>query len=486
MTNRRGPTLALLALLWIVASVRALWPVLHEPLYAYANSYDQTRYTSCFGFYPDRPADVEPQRNSPEAPHAKFRFIATGDSMCYWSSDLAFPAIAAAGWRIAEAAGGGGSHDVRPVALLRWGVLSGLSIAFSLAWLRRGDVRAAIANAGLLALLFADPANTLYLATFYAEPTALMSAYALVAATLLWQGERRTRLRFVLLALAAFVLATSKIQHLMLPLLLAGVVAIVDRMRASQRWRAGALATGAVAGCALQVAQLQRQTPMMDAIDQYNRADVLFTALLPFADDPRSMLQGFGIDPACARHAGDRAWELPEMPEAMCAGFERFGRGDELRALALHPGIAVRLAGAGIRAMTPWLAGNIGHVEGAVFARAPVADASLDRVLAASPPLRHALLLVPLAALAWLARRRAHRGRALVFTALVVVTAGATLAVVVLGDGLADVAKQTHLATNALLAWAIVMTIAVLLPVPRSDRIQSVPESSPMPRCRPR
>src|SRR5690606_41268203 len=105
---------------------------------------------------------------------------------------------------------------------------------------------------------------------------------------------------------------------------------------------------------------------------------------------------------------------------------------------------------------------------------------------AARPPPGHAARLVPLAALAWLAGRRAHRGRALVFTALVVVTAGATLAVVVLGDGLADVAKQTHLATNALLAWAIVMTIAVLLPVPRSDRIQSVPESSPMPRCRPR
>src|SRR5690606_13738286 len=153
---------------------------------------------------------------------------------------------------------------------------------------------------------------------------------------------------------------------LMLPLLLAGVVAIVDRMRASQRWRAGALATGAVAGCALQVAQLQRQTPMMDAIDQYNRADVLFTALLPFADDPRAMLHGFGIDPAWPRRAGDRAWALREMREATCAGFERFGRGDELRALALDPGIAVRLAGAGIGAMTPWLAGNIGHVEGAV------------------------------------------------------------------------------------------------------------------------
>jgi hypothetical protein len=152
--------------LWLLASLRVLALWAHEPLLAYANSYDQTRYTSCFHVYPDRPAEVPPQQNSPEAPFAKYRFIQTGDPMCYWSSELLFTGATALVWKIGEAVGGDGVHDVRVVGVLRWLALLGVSVALSMAWLRRGDPRAAIANAALLPLLFADPGNTLYLDTF--------------------------------------------------------------------------------------------------------------------------------------------------------------------------------------------------------------------------------------------------------------------------------------------------------------------------------
>ena len=134
---------ALFVLLWLAGTLRAfaLWS--HEPLHAYANSYDQTRYTNCFGFHPDRPAGVPPQQNSPQAPYAKFRFIESADPMCYWSSELAFTGATALVWRIGEALGSAGPHDVRLVGVLRWGTLLVLSIAFSIAWWRRGEPRAA-------------------------------------------------------------------------------------------------------------------------------------------------------------------------------------------------------------------------------------------------------------------------------------------------------------------------------------------------------
>jgi hypothetical protein len=455
---------ALLAVLWLLGTVRALAPVLHEPLHAYANSYDQARYTGCFHIYPDRPASVPPDRNSPQAPFADFRFIASDDPMCYWSSELLFTGAAALGWHTAEALGGTHVHDVRPLGVLRWGALLALSVALSRAWLGRGRPLAALANAALLPLLFADPANTLYLATFYAEWSALLWAYAVLAALLLWRGEAKTRGRVLLLAAAGCLLATSKIQHLGLPLAVAAALAAAAWwQRRPPDWRVVALAAGALAGLVLQLAQLGRSGPMMEAIDQYNRADVLFTALLPLADDPRALLVELGIDPACARYSGRHAWELPDLPEPLCAGFAGFGRTSQLRTLARHPAIAWRLAATTPGALSPWIAGNLGQVEGGAFEPAPHATGA-GHWLSRYPWLQRATLaLPPLALLVLLWRRRCRPAvdAAREYSATTCALMLATLAVTVLGDGLADVAKQGHLVTNAALAWLLV-AVAVL------------------------
>ncbi|HEY0179957.1 MAG TPA: hypothetical protein VGC30_10045 [Dokdonella sp.] len=449
--------LAVLAALWLAGTLRAFALWAHVPLYAYANSYDQTRYTSCFHFYPDRPAEVPPQQNSPQAPFAKFRFVATGDPMCYWSSELAFTGATALVWTLGEAAGAGDRHDVRWVGALRWLALLAVSIALSRAWLRRGDRRAALANAALLPLFFADPGNTLYLNTFYAEWTALLAAYALLGGVLLWRDAPRARHRFAFVAAAAFALAASKIQHLALPLALAAALIVLERARGRFGWRGIALGVGAAAGCWFQFAQLHRDGAMMDAIDQYNRADVVFTALVPFADDPRALLEELRIDPDCAIYAGRHAWELPDLPEHVCRGFAGFTRGAELGVLLRHPSIALGLAASGVRALDPWIAKNLGQVEGGAFAAIAPVQASLGHVLHAWPPLQLGVLALPLLALVALLARRGVRGgaRALEHAVLTVVAMAATLAVTLLGDGLADTAKQGHLVVGAALAWLL-------------------------------
>jgi hypothetical protein len=451
----------LLALLWLAATLRvfALWA--HDPLHAYANSYDQTRYTNCFHFYPDRPAAIPPQQNSPQAPFSDYRFIGTDDPMCYWSSELAFTGATAAIWKLGETFGAGEVHDVRWVGALRWFALLALSIALSRAWMRRGDTRAAFANAALLPLLFADPGNTLYLDTFYAEWSALLAAYALIALTLLWRDERRSALRFGLLALAAFALATSKIQHLVLPLGLAAAIIVLDRVRLRRiSWRAAALGIGAFAGFWLQFAQLHRDGAMMDAIDQYNRADVVFTALVPFADDRRALLTELGIDPDCEIYSAHHAWEFPDLPEKVCHGLVNFNRGMELRTLFTHPRIALRLVGNGVLALDPWIAKNLGQIEGGEFATIPALP-SIGRALHALPLLQLTLLALPLLALLVLLWRPGMRkgSRALDLTALVAVTMAGTFGVTILGDGLADAAKQGHLVLNVALAWLLVALV---------------------------
>lgn len=454
----RGQRVAV-ALLLAFGLIRALTLWAHQPLYAYANSYDQVRYTACFDLYPDRPADVAPTRNSPQAPFEHYRFVATDDPMCYWSSELLFQGATAGVYALAEAFGGGPLHSVRVIGLLRLAAWIALAVALTIGFLRRGRPGAALIHAAIFAIVLADPGNTLYLNTFYAEWTALLAGYALFALLVLWRQQVRSRWRFLALAALAFALAASKIQHLLLPLALAIVLLIADRLRLRRTsWRTAAVLIGALAGLWMQFVQLQRPGQMVDSIRQYNQAHVVFTAFLPMAGDRVALLDELGLDRACEAFSGLRAWQLPDMPDRACPGLARFSRATELMTLLRHPDLAARVVWGGVRALDPWLARNIGHVEGAEFVLIPSSTPSLGQLLHAWPPLQGAILALPLIGLIVLVARYGLRGDAPLrdYAALTVTLMVVTLVITVLGDGLADVAKQGHLLVNAALAFTLI------------------------------
>lgn len=450
----------IVVVLTICGLLRAIFLWSHDPLYAYANTYDQVRYSACFNIYPDRPAVIPPDENNPNAPYEDFRFAEARDPMCYWSSELVFGAITAISWHVAEIAGIQTPHSVRLIGALKLGALLAVSILLSRAWLRRRNHAAAIANAALLALLFSDPGNTLYLNTFYAEWSSLLCAYVLLSLLMMWHGEARNRWRMLAIAGAAFLLAASKMQHLVLPLSLAFGVLIVHRWRHGYfGWRALAMLFGAFLGGYFQFVQLQREVPMMDSIRQYNRADVVFTALLPLANDPPAFLREIGIDPACAIHSGKHAWELPGLPETVCRGVLGFGYADQLRVLLLDPSMSLRLAGHAVDALDPWIAENIGQVEGRVLGKIPASMPSIGMPLRHWPFLQIVLLALPFIGVVILLVRRKTGTAAFEMSVLVCVTMTATLGVTVMGDGLADTAKQGHLVVNAASAWLIFAVI---------------------------
>jgi len=92
----------------------------------------------------------------------------------------------------------------------------------------------------------------------------------------------------------------------------------------------------------------------------------------------------------------------------------------------------------------------------------PATQPSIGRVLHAWPLLQLAILALPLLALVLLlVRPGLQRGaRALDLAALTTSTMLATFTITVLGDGLADAAKQGHLVVNAALAFLIVAAFA--------------------------
>ena len=468
--------LFMLALCLLAGLLRIAALYLHAPLIGLANSYDEVRYSACFDLYPDRPGTIPPTQNSPQAPYARYRFVADASPICYWSTELLFQGAAAAVYRLDAAATGATSFSVRWIGAFKIFALIGLWLAFSVAWLHRREPWSALANGLLLPVVFADPANTIYLNTFYAEWTALLALYAVAGLILIHSGKPARGHAFALLAIAASALAMSKIQHIVLPLGVAIAMLLIGRWRDRVwLWKGNALLLGALAGLLVQVVQLQRTSEAIRAINVFNQADVVFTALLPNARDPAVTAQRLGLSPQCLQYSGLRAWQMPGFPADLCPELRGLTRSRELVLLLREPDLTLRLGLHGLLALNPWLAPGLGLIEGGDFARLPPGLFSLSDALSALPLLRAFLFGGPFITFALLLWRRRWRAwpRLLTLTVLTVVVTLGTLTVTVLGDGLADVAKQGHLIYNAALAW----WIAVLVIGTRTLLLRARPDS---------
>ncbi|WP_313913983.1 hypothetical protein [Tahibacter sp.] len=469
MIAKPHPALVLIVLAFALALLRAVPLLSHTPLLAIANSFDQARYTGCFELFPDRPAPIRPDENSPNAPFEFYRFQVNPVRLCYGSSELVQQAAVVAAYK-AEQSLGIERHSVRWLGALRLLVLSVLVAAFCRAWWKRGLWPAALANAVVFAAVLSDPANTMYFNTFYAEATALVAAYALFNLVLLYAEDTRSRAGMLLLALAALLLATSKIQHLVLPLCLAvGVLAFGRWHTGRWPWQGWAMLAGAVLGSAFQFAQLARDDAMMTSIRSANRSNIVFTGLLPAASDALAMTRRLGLPDACVAHSGKSAWQLPGLPEDVCPGMEKLGRLQFLREFLREPMALLRFFRNGVAVLNPWLPRNLGHVEGQILGKLPAGFVSWNGVLDRNAALRTSVFILPLLAAVFALWRR---NRFVLLSLLFAILMPATFGVTIFGDGLADVAKQGHLIFNAALSWLCVGCVLGVAALLRRHRVQ--------------
>lgn len=456
MTAKPRLALILVVLAFALGLLRAVPLLTHTPLLAIANSFDQARYTGCFELFPDRPAPIRPDENSPNAPFEFYRFQTNPVRLCYGSSELLAQGAAVAVYK-AQQSLGVERHSVRWLGALRLVLLSLLAGLFCRAWWKRGHWPAALANAVVFAAVLTDPADTMYFNTFYAEGTALLAAYTLFNAVLLYTDGPRSRRGAALLALAALALATSKIQHLVLPLCLAvGVLAFGRWHTGRWPWQGWALLAGAVVGCAFQITQLTRDDTMMASIRSFNRANLVFTGLLPAVSDPLATTHRLGLPAHCAAHLGKSAWQLPGLAEEVCPGMDKLGRADVVVEFLREPVALLRFFGNGAAVLNPWLPRNLGHVEGEILGKLPPSFISWNGVLDRHAGLRYLLFALPLLA-GLLAFRRGDRHALLGL--LTAILSLATFGITIFGDGLADVAKQGHLIFNVALSFACVSAV---------------------------
>ncbi|PZQ12248.1 MAG: hypothetical protein DI564_13215 [Rhodanobacter denitrificans] len=432
------------------ALYRVLSLLLHDPLLALANNYDQIRYTGCYDIGPVRP-DVPAWHSNPQAPLRVYARQPIPEGNCYWSTDWLAGASVAAAWRVAESFGDAPEHSIRALGLLRlagWMLVAGW---VTLRLRRAGRDDLAIVHLAVLALIGADPANTLYLSTFYAEAGALFGLYVALAGALV-AAVAGGRSAWSVTAIGGVLLGGSKYQHFVLPSLLA--LALISAGDRRLRRAALALALGGLAGGALQIHQAGRTMPMTEAIAATNRVNFVLTALLPNVADPAATVAALGLPDGCAALSGKSIYQLTEPVETLCPGLRELPVLRAWTALAVEPKAWLRAAGRAPPYL-PWIPDYLGLVEGGQQQRLPDGYVTLDRWLDRQPYALLGLFALPWLVLAgaWLLRTPPL---ARAFAAVFAAGSAAVAAIALLGDGYVELGKHAHLAFSLALAAAAI------------------------------
>jgi hypothetical protein len=436
-----------LVVLALLALVRGITLVRHDPLLAMANNYDQIRYTICLDIAPWRPG-VDPAKSNPPAPYSRFAFTPLPKGICTWSSDLLFTAPVALAWHASEAMGGRAIHSVRRLGELR--LIAWFAVGAWATWvfLRERRVDLALAHLAGFALFAMDPANTLYLSTFYAEAAAAFGFYlclvGIVAALV-----RPTRGALAIAAIGALILATSKYQHVVLPVAL-GVAVLIGAGRSGWKVALAVLVAGAL-GAAIQLANGARDTPSLRYVHWVNNTDYVVGILLLETSDRDRVVERLKVNDECLKYIQKSVYAMPGSVENPCTNVKNW-HSAELWWLLISdpPGLARGLLHIP-NLLLPWQPRYLGAVEGGNNEHQPWWMPSLDLAFGERPFFAWTLLLLPWLVVAACLRR----GTPAVARAFALVCATGMVAVclaALFGDGDVEYAKHVHLAVNSALA----------------------------------
>lgn len=297
--------------LLMLAAARILLVQTHDPLFAYANNYDQVRTMSALGLSP-----ADERYRFGEGTHAhplRYFDIDREEKWIYLSSAIALDYLLLRGRdRLSDNPAEPRRVDIRVKGAFfaaLW-ILILLIYHFRLARSRQG---VALLYA-LVGLLIADPFYSLYLNTLYMEPATFIGLLWFASSVLLAIIEQRIPRRRIAawgLLLLAIALSRNQYQYLFLALIpmLAGV---------APPWRKRfglALVIGLVATIGTQrIFYLTNPdaTNTLNDIKNTNTINTFFGAVLPALSDPARTLDTFGLEPECIRFSGDN-WYIGDL-----------------------------------------------------------------------------------------------------------------------------------------------------------------------------
>jgi hypothetical protein len=444
-------------LLILIGVLRMSLLVLHEPLLAFANQYDQVRTSACISLWPQASDGKLVFGQSNAAPYATFVSHDATNFACAPSSTVVFAALAHS---VATSV----STDAAPTFNIRYlGALYVITVAimaFCFDRAARRNVTLRLLNALTVVMIIADPFVTLFFNTLYTEPAAVIGFYGVAALTIGAATPLRP-MTFVLFTMFASCLVFARAAHFALPLLCALV--LFARASGSKRGLRYGIVAVASALMILQfsVANQDHETRMV------NRTNALMQALAPEADAPAAWLASMRLPPDCARLLGI-SWymTLDHDVKQRCPALRDLSTTSIAGALLAEPLILVRVFHKSILTVGSWRLAYLGEVERAslqrAFVIAPLLGYSITDLWSRSPFwLRLMLFGLPLClgVSALFARAKTAGDWAQL-------SFGATLLMVwsvsLIGDGYAELARHMQLGAAVILASLILIIFRVL------------------------
>lgn len=452
---------------WIVLMLgllRAASLVWLTPMLGYANQYDMLRSQACLQW---SPAAATAGAASPEAP---LRLYAHSDAelgSCYFSTDVALAAIASPIARSLTSTDG--TLDLRGVGLLKWLLLAALAVSAQHVLRDRPPVQ--LGHAALVALVLCDPANTLFFNTLYTESGALLGSYMILVGVLHYPSRWGTAWLIGGIAAAA---ASRVPMAVVIALLAPFLVAYLRTRPAPIAW--GALATMLVVlWCGAGIA-LQNQTRFA-SIAQANRANLLFDAALPAADQPALRLRSLGLDPRCAELSHGSWYDQRGLSlDNTCPDLAQLSRLRLLVQHIRHPEEGVRFVLRGLLLARGWRHDYVGQVEGRAYAMAAVEAnwraLSLSPVVASLPFWLWASAwagagLLGLWATVQLVMRRGQLSGWIWLQSALSATTCLVLLSSLYGDGYSEIARHLHLGITTLIVQWLCVIPALRHAIPR-------------------
>lgn len=442
------------ALLMLLGVLRVFQVALHTPMVGYANQADMGRMHNCFGIWPDR-QDINVFAGYAKAPINGYKMGGPMDSAdCYQSSEKLFVQLGILAGKLKNYWFDRPEQqfELQTVGLVKAGILC--LTACWLTWLYRKRPPAALAHAAIFTLVIADPYNTLWLNTLYTEFAALYFAYLSATLTyyLLTTEKPSLAARLVFLA-SLLLLGLAKMQHLLLPSLLGGMVLLAWRCKPH---RGKLFPLGIVVVCLSVLLVQQQANSQMRFAKAANAADTYLGAVLPAMQDPVQGVKLLGLPDKCARYVGyswyvqhgiDLGKECPEVFEVP--------RWRLLRVVMHDPKLVLNMLEHALPETQEWNNGYLGQIEGADFAKLDVGLSSRFfsfATLVQELPVKMFMWLYALLGIVWL--YAAAKFLRFIFQCcgqvpwLVLISASVVWMVIlasIFGDGYSEIAKHTHL-----------------------------------------